>query len=65
MSTFQRIGGAMSIQAAASTGNIQCAIGVQWFDYDGNLIGTNKSSAINMREVFNNSSLPNFADGNN
>lgn len=65
VSTFQRIGGAMSIQAAASTGNIQCTIGVQWFDYDGNLIRTDQAFAINMREVFNNSSLPNFAEGNN
>ncbi|BAQ02837.1 putative tail fiber protein [Klebsiella phage K64-1] len=59
-----RLGLYLSLSALDSTGNIQCTFSVAWYDVNDNLISTSSASSINMRTVFNDTTLPNYSDGN-
>lgn len=59
-----RLGLYLSLSAQDSTGNIQCTFSVAWYDINDNLISTSSASSINMRTVFNDTTLPNYSEGN-
>lgn len=53
-----------SVSAKSSTGTMNVALGVSWYDVSGNLIESSSVQTQNMRLVFNNTTLPNYAEGN-
>lgn len=54
-----------SIQALDSVGNKMITPFVYWYDKDGNAISNKQGNAVNMSQIFSNTSLPNNADGGN
>lgn len=53
-----------SVSAKSSTGIMNVALGVNWYDASGNLISSATIQTQNMRLVFDNTTLPNYAEGN-
>ncbi|WVX98435.1 hypothetical protein PLAPEKGO_00137 [Klebsiella phage KP6] len=59
-----RIGLHLALSALSSTGNIQCTYSVAWYDVNDQLVSTTSSFSINMRTVFDDTTLPNYSEGN-
>lgn len=59
-----RVGMTMAVSAASSTGTINCAMSCEWLDASGVVLSTYTGFARNMRTIFNDSSMPNYSEGN-